>query len=251
MNIPADITVDITADFATRLAETTTILKQVADDFQPAVFASSFAAEDMVLTDLIVKNQLNISIFSIDTGRLPEQTLATLEKIKTTYQYPVSIFYPDAAEVNNYISQHGVDGFYNSVESRKACCHARKVEPLQRALAGSQAWITGQRRDQSTTRSNLNVREQDVTHHMAKFNPLADWSLDDVWYYIREHNVPYNTLHDAGYPSIGCAPCTRAVQPGEDIRAGRWWWESPEHKECGLHRMDGRQIGNNPKEQRK
>jgi phosphoadenosine phosphosulfate reductase len=135
-----------------------------------------------------------------------------------------------------------LNAFYDSVEMRKECCRIRKVEPLRRALAGKQAWLTGQRRSQSSTRAALDIQEFDEAHGLAKFNPLADWSEDDVWHYIRSNNVPYNLLHDKGYPSIGCEPCTRAIQPGEDVRAGRWWWENPESKECGLHVVDGKLI---------
>ena len=141
-----------------------------------------------------------------------------------------------------YVAAYGLNGFYDSVDLRKSCCQIRKVEPLGRALNGKRAWLTGQRRSQSTTRSELAVQEHDAAHGLEKFNPLADWSEADVWHYLRQHQVPYNALHDQGYPSIGCAPCTRAVQPGEDIRAGRWWWETPESKECGLHVVDGKLV---------
>jgi phosphoadenosine phosphosulfate reductase len=141
-----------------------------------------------------------------------------------------------------YVQQNGLNAFYDSVEMRKECCRIRKVEPLNRALAGNKAWVTGQRRSQSTTRAALDVQEDDAAHGMTKFNPLADWSEDDVWHYIRSNSVPYNPLHDKGYPSIGCEPCTRAIQPGEDVRAGRWWWENPESKECGLHVVDGKLV---------
>jgi phosphoadenosine phosphosulfate reductase len=149
---------------------------------------------------------------------------------------------PKQELVDEYVTKNGLNAFYDSVELRKGCCYVRKVEPLGRALAGNKAWITGQRRAQSTTRSDLPVQEDDTAHGMAKFNPLADWSEADVWDYIRGNNVPYNDLHDRGYPSIGCEPCTRAIQPGEDVRAGRWWWENADSKECGLHLVDGKLI---------
>jgi len=228
--------------FAERLAETKALLIRIASDFTPATFASSLAAEDMVLTDLILKNKINVTIFSLETGRLPAATLSMLERIKQTYGYQIKLFYPDPAAVANYVNSNGLNAFYDSVELRKECCHIRKVEPLGRALNGSKAWITGQRRDQSNTRAGLQIQEFDEAHGLAKFNPLADWSVDDVWHYIFQHSVPYNALHDAGYPSIGCEPCTRAVKPGEDIRAGRWWWEAPENKECGLHVVDGKLV---------
>lgn len=217
-------------------------LARVARDFSPAVFASSLAAEDMVLTDLILKANLPIGIFSLETGRLNQETLDVIGKVKAHYGYDIQLFYPQPEAVEQYVTQHGLNAFYDSVEMRRACCGIRKVEPLGRALAGKQAWVTGQRRAQSSTRAELAVQELDTAHGMTKFNPLADWSEADVWNYIRANNVPYNALHDQGFPSIGCAPCTRAVQPGEDIRAGRWWWENPDSKECGLHMVDGKLI---------
>lgn len=230
------------ADFERLLTETQSALSRIADEFSPAVFASSLGAEDMVLTDLIVKSGLPIGIFTLDTGRLHAETLAMIERIRQAYGYQITVFRPDPAAVEAYVSRHGLNAFYDSVELRKACCRIRKVEPLNRALAGNRAWITGQRRAQSGTRAELAVEENDEAHGMRKFNPLADWSEQDVWHYLRANDVPYNPLHDKGYPSIGCEPCTRAVQPGEDIRAGRWWWEAPESKECGLHLADGKLI---------
>jgi phosphoadenosine phosphosulfate reductase len=217
-------------------------LARVAAEFSPAVFASSLALEDMVLTDMILKAGLPIGIFSLDTGRLHAETLAVLDAVKAHYGHAIALYRPDPAAVEAYVGQKGLDAFYDSVELRRECCHIRKVEPLGRALAGKRAWITGQRRAQSATRADLAVQEDDRAHGMAKFNPLADWSEQDVWDYIRANNVPYNALHDQGFPSIGCAPCTRAVQPGEDVRAGRWWWENPASKECGLHLVDGKLV---------
>ena len=217
-------------------------LARIAADFSPAVFASSLAAEDMVLTDLILRNRLPIAIFSLDTGRLHGETLAVLDKVRAAYGYDIALYRPQAAAVAEYAEQNGADAFYNSVDMRRECCRIRKVEPLGRALAGKRAWITGQRPAQSATRTSLAIEEDDPAHGMSKFNPLADWSEQDVWNYIRANGVPYNALHDRGFPSIGCAPCTRAVQPGEDLRAGRWWWENPESKECGLHVVDGKLI---------
>lgn len=231
-----------TSHFAVRLANTLAILEKIANEYAPAVFASSLAAEDMVLTDLILRHKLNIKIFSLETGRLHKETLAMLDRIQETYGVEVQLFKPKVAAVEDYVRQHGVNAFYDSVEMRKECCRIRKVEPLNRALAGKKAWVTGQRRAQSATRAELAVQEDDVAHAMQKFNPLTDWSEEDVWHYIRSNNVPYNALHDKGYPSIGCEPCTRAVQPGEDVRAGRWWWENPESKECGLHVVDGKLV---------
>lgn len=221
--------------FDHRLDDTRTLLARIAQDFSPAVFASSLAAEDMVLTDLILRPKLPIRVFTLQTGRLHKETLAVLDAVREHYGVDIELYKPDPAAVEHYVNTHGLNAFYESIELRKACCHVRKVEPLNRALAGNKAWITGQRRAQSSTRNDLRVQEDDTAHSMQKFNPLADWSEDDVWHYIRTHHVPYNALHDRGYPSIGCEPCTRAIQPGEDIRAGRWWWESPDQKECGLH----------------
>ena len=230
------------SDFDARLAATKATLEEIAAEFTPAVFASSLAAEDMVLTDLILRNQLNIGIFSLETGRLHAETLGMLDVVKNTYGTAITLFKPEAAAVDAYVQQHGLNAFYDSVEMRKECCRIRKVEPLNRALAGNKSWVTGQRRAQAATRTELAVQEDDIAHGMQKFNPLADWSEEDVWHYIRSNQVPYNPLHDKGYPSIGCEPCTRAIQPGEDVRAGRWWWENPESKECGLHVVDGKLI---------
>ncbi|NEX62069.1 phosphoadenylyl-sulfate reductase [Noviherbaspirillum galbum] len=229
-------------DYDTLVAETRATLQHITDAFSPAVLASSLAAEDMVLTDLILRARLPIGIFSLETGRLHKETLGVLDSIKATYDYEVQLFKPEAAAVDAYVKQNGLNAFYDSVDMRKECCRIRKVEPLKRALDGKKAWITGQRRAQSTTRSELAVQEHDAGHGLEKFNPLADWSEADVWNYIRSNGVPYNPLHDKGYPSIGCEPCTRAIQPGEDVRAGRWWWENPESKECGLHVVDGKLV---------
>jgi len=228
--------------FAELVEKTRETLQRVAEQFTPAVFASSLAAEDMVLTDMILRDKLNIGIFTLETGRLHAETLNVLERIKETYGYDVALYRPQPEAVEEYVKLHGLNAFYESVDMRKECCRIRKVEPLNRALQGRRAWVTGQRRAQSTTRAALDVQEQDEAHDMVKFNPLVDWSEEDVWHYIRSKDVPYNQLHDRGYPSIGCEPCTRAIQPGEDVRAGRWWWENPESKECGLHVVDGKLV---------
>lgn len=230
------------SDLSTLVITTEQTLARIAADFSPAVFASSLAAEDMVLTDMILKAKLPIGIFSLETGRLHQETLAVLGKVKDRYQHEITLYRPQPEAVAQYVEQNGLNAFYNSIEMRRECCRIRKVEPLGRALAGNKAWVTGQRRAQSTTRAELHVQEEDAAHAMTKFNPLADWSEEDVWAYIRANDVPYNALHDQGYPSIGCEPCTRAVQPGEDVRAGRWWWENPDSKECGLHMVDGKLI---------
>jgi phosphoadenosine phosphosulfate reductase len=198
-------------------------------------FANSFGAEDMVLTDLILSNALPITVFSLDTGRLPAETYSLIGEVERHYGSKLEIYFPDAGAVETFVREHGINAFYDSVELRKACCGVRKMEPLRRALAGRKAWITGLRAAQSVTRSGLPVRETDTANGLEKLNPLTDWTETEVWAYIRINEVPYNALHDQFYPSIGCAPCTRAIALGEDVRAGRWWWENPETKECGLH----------------
>ncbi|THF59333.1 phosphoadenylyl-sulfate reductase [Pseudothauera rhizosphaerae] len=198
-------------------------------------FANSFGAEDMVLTDLILANRLAVEIFSLDTGRLPAETYALMGEVEQRYGTKLKVYFPDAAAVEGYVRTHGINAFYDSVELRKGCCGVRKMAPLARALAGKKAWITGLRAAQSVTRAGVAVREFDAGNKLEKLNPLADWSEAEVWAYIRLHDLPYNALHDQFYPSIGCAPCTRAIAVGEDIRAGRWWWEDPASKECGLH----------------
>lgn len=230
------------SDLNAKVEQTRAILERVAREYSPAAFASSLAAEDMVLTDMILKAGLPITIFSLETGRLHKETLDVLDQVKAHYGHDIALYRPHAEAIDAYVAQNGLNAFYDSVEMRKECCRVRKVEPLGRALAGKKAWITGQRRSQSTTRAELAVQEDDAAHGMQKFNPLADWSEQDVWDYIRTNGVPYNVLHDRGYPSIGCEPCTRAIQPGEDVRAGRWWWESADSKECGLHLVDGKLI---------
>lgn len=230
------------SDFDARLADTQATLVRIVREHSPAVFASSLAAEDMVLTDLILKAKLAIGVFTLNTDRLHAETVQMIDRIKTNYGADIAVYRPEENDVTAYVGQYGLNGFYDSIEARKECCRIRKVEPLKRALAGSKAWITGQRRAQAATRTELLVQEFDSAHGIEKFNPLADWSEEDVWLYIRSNNVPYNPLHDRGYPSIGCEPCTRAIQPGEDIRAGRWWWESADTKECGLHMVDGKLI---------
>ena len=202
-------------------------------------FANSFGAEDMVLTDLILANTLPITVFSLDTGRLPAETYSLIGEVEQRYGKKLEIYFPDAGAVETFVRSHGINAFYDSVELRKACCGVRKMEPLRRALAGRKAWITGLRAAQSVTRAGLPVRETDTANGLEKLNPLSDWTETEVWAYIRMNEVPYNALHDQFYPSIGCAPCTRAIAVGEDVRAGRWWWENPETRECGLHVKEG------------
>jgi phosphoadenosine phosphosulfate reductase len=211
------------------------VLQQAVRDFPPVCFANSLGAEDMVLTDIIARNRLDISVFSLDTGRLPQETYDLMHKIENYYDIRLKVYFPDHALVEKYIALNGVNGFYESIKARKDCCFMRKVEPLRRALSGKGAWITGMRREQAVTRGTLEISAYDPDQGLQKFNPLADWTNREVWAYIRQHDVPYNKLHDQFYPSLGCAPCTRSISPGEDIRAGRWWWEDPMSKECGLH----------------
>lgn len=199
-------------------------------------FANSFGAEDVVLHDMIAKHAPTIRVFTLDTGRLNPETYEVMESVRAKYSHiPIQVMFPKHEAVENLVREKGFFSFRDSVESRRECCAIRKVEPLKRALADAKAWMTGLRREQSVTRTDTQAFEWDEGNGILKVNPLVEWSNDDVWAYIRAHKVPYNRLHDMGFPSIGCAPCTRAVQPGEDIRAGRWWWENPEYKECGLH----------------
>jgi phosphoadenosine phosphosulfate reductase len=212
------------------------LLQAIARDHPPAVLACSFGAEDMVLVDLIARAALPIGLFTLDTGRLPAETYDLVARVRLHYGATIDVLYPDTRALEAYTTRNGFNAFYRSVSLREECCAIRKAEPLARALQGKGAWITGLRRGQGTTRTGIAIREAKAPHGLPKFNPLADWSEDDVWSYVRTHAVPYNALHDRGYRSIGCAPCTRAVQPGEDVRAGRWWWEAPDRRECGLHR---------------
>ena len=198
--------------------------------------ASSFGAEDVAVIHMLAAVSPKPRIFTLDTGRLNQETYDVMDKIREKYHVAIEVMFPKAEAVEQMVRERGLNLFYHSVENRKLCCGIRKVEPLNRALAELDAWITGLRRAQAVTRTSIPKVEVDAAHHnMIKVNPLADWSEAQVWEYIRAHGVPYNPLHDQGYPSIGCAPCTRAIKPGEDIRAGRWWWEAPEQKECGLH----------------
>ena len=212
------------------------LLNRIAAEYSPAVFANSFGAEDMVITDLIARNGVAIEIFSLDTGRLPAETYTLMQKTGEKYpSQPIRVFFPDTAATEKFVNENGINAFYESITLRKACCYARKVEPLKRALAGKRAWIPGLRAQQAATREGLPTREYDDGNGLEKFNPLSDWTEKEVWTYIKENNVPYNALHEKFYPSIGCAPCTRAISLGEDVRAGRWWWETADTKECGLH----------------
>ncbi len=205
-----------------------------------AAFASSLGAEDQVLTDMVAKHSRELAIFTLDTGRLFPETYELMQRTEERYDLMIRIYFPDASEVEAMVDGAGINLFRQSVEKRKQCCGVRKVKPLQRALSGLDAWVCGLRREQAVTRDALEVVEWDEANQLVKINPLAAWSEDEVWAYVKANDVPVNPLHEQGFLSIGCACCTRAVAPGEDVRAGRWWWEKPEHKECGLHFKDGK-----------
>ena len=235
----------MTPGLLARIEAALLLLQRVAIEYRPAAFSSSLGAEDMVLTDMIARHRFGIEIFTLDTGKLHPETLDLLDRIGTRYGKEIRVVTPVPAAVKEYVAGHGEDAFYSNVELRKRCCEIRKVEPLGRSLAGKRAWITGLRRAQSDLRTGIAVEEFDEARGLAKFNPLAEWSDADVWSYIRSQDVPCNPLHDQGYPSIGCAPCTRAVAPDEDPRAGRWWWEAEggAARECGIHfSPDGRIV---------
>lgn len=213
-------------------------LAQLARTFAgQVVFSSSLGQEDQVLTDIIFQNHLPVEIFTIDTGRLFNETYELLERTEARYGKKISVYFPEAADVESYVSSKGINAFYESADNRKQCCYIRKVKPLNRALAGKKVWITGLRADQSENRHAMPVLEWMEEKQLFKYNPLLHWSYDEVVQYLRENKVPYNRLHDQGFISIGCAPCTRAIEPGEDPRAGRWWWEQSQ-KECGLHAVN-------------
>lgn len=210
-------------------------LALIADLFPgKVVFSTSLGQEDQVITQLIASQNLPIQIFSLDTGRLFPETLELLSRTESKYKTRIKVYYPETSSVEKLVSEIGINGFYESVDNRKSCCFARKVEPLKRALAGNEIWVTGLRAEQSANRSDMRHIEWDEGNQIIKYNPLLNWTFDQMISYINEHKIPYNPLHDQGFVSIGCAPCTRAIFPGEDARAGRWWWEDSK-KECGLH----------------
>lgn len=212
-------------------------LQEVLGFFKGKIrFSSSLGAEDQVITALLASIDKQVEIFTLDTGRMFPETYDVLHRTTNRYGVSINVCFPDAGEVQEMVNSKGINLFYESIENRKLCCQVRKINPLKKALEGADAWITGLRRQQSVTRTGMRMIEWDENHQLIKVNPLIDWTDQQVWDYIHEHNVPYNKLHDQGYPSIGCQPCTRAVLEGEDIRAGRWWWELPDSKECGLHK---------------
>lgn len=212
------------------------VIAYFLDNFKNVALSSSLAAEDQVLTDILLKKDKNASIFTLDTGRLHPETYDVMDATNLKYGIKIDVFFPDNENVQKLYKTQGVNGHYESIENRKNCCNIRKIEPLKRALKDVEVWVTGLRASQSVTRTNMPLVEWDENFNVIKVNPLINWSQEDVWDYIKTNKVPYNKLHDQGFPSIGCAPCTRAIKDGEDIRAGRWWWENPEHKECGLHK---------------
>lgn len=202
---------------------------------EKVAFSSSLGLEDQVITHMIATIDKNTRIFTLDTGRVFPETYSLIYRTNDRYDINIQVFFPDYKEVEEMVNKKGINLFYESIENRKECCRIRKIEPLKRAFKGLDAWICGLRREQSVTRNDMQVVEWDANNNLVKINPLINWTEQQVWDYIKANNVPYNVLHDKGFPSIGCQPCTRAIKPGEDIRAGRWWWENPEQKECGLH----------------
>jgi phosphoadenosine phosphosulfate reductase len=220
-------------DFAEKLAHSLALLKSSAATYSPLTQASSLGAEDMVVTHLLQEAGIDCSIFVLDTGMLHAETVALVGRIEERYQRKVDVYRPVESTASAFVQTNGPDAMYKSLELRKACCHIRKMEPLERALAGKNGWLTGLRREQSSARAEVHDIEQQAER--VKINPLADWTWGDVWHYIALNAIPYNPLHDQFFPSIGCAPCTRAVTLGEDFRSGRWWWEQESAKECGLH----------------
>lgn len=215
----------------------TEVLSFFLQEFKGKIaFASSLGAEDQVLTHIIASIDPTAKIFTLDTGRLFPETYDLIERTNSRYKIKMEIYFPEAKRVEHIVKERGINLFYESVENRKLCCHIRKIEPLRRALKGMEMWIAGLRREQSQSRNTMALVEKDENNKgILKLNPLIDWTHDDVWNFIKENNIPFNKLHDKGFPSIGCQPCTRAIGPGEDIRAGRWWWEMEGKKECGLH----------------
>jgi len=224
-------------DLTAKVEQTLAILRQARKAHgDRLVYACSLGSQGMVLIDLICRHGLDIRIVTLDTGRLPQATYDLMDELRQRYDLKIDVLFPDAAEVEAMVREHGVNLFYHSVENRKRCCDVRKVRPLRRALAGMEAWITGRRRDESANRADIQAVEDDPVYGLKKYNPLLEWTEDDIWRYIRAHDVPYNKLHDQHYVSIGCECCTRAIAVGEDPRAGRWWWENEETlAECGLH----------------
>ena len=226
-----------------RAARTLEQLKGALSEFKNVCYTNSLGAESVVLTDLIWSFVPNIEVFSIDTGRLYPETFDLIERLQSRYGRKLRIYYPEASKVEDWVGKNGINGFRDGVSQRQGCCAVRKVEPFRRAIAGHGAWVTGIRRAQSAGRALAAPVAWDAEYGLHKVSPLLDWTEDEVWEYIRKKRLPYNSLHDSGFPSIGCAPCTRAVQPGDDTRSGRWWWERSGSRECGLHPRHPRPVG--------
>jgi len=213
------------------------VLSWFLNEFKGTIaLSSSLGAEDQVLTEMVTGIDKEATVFTLDTGRLFPETYDLIHRTNTRYGIKIKVFFPEASRVEEMVGEKGINLFYESIENRKLCFHIRKIEPLKRAFKGLDVWICGLRRDQSVTRHDMKLVEWDEANGLIKLNPLIEWTEKDVWDYINENKIPYNPLHDKGYPSIGCQPCTRAIMEGEDVRAGRWWWENPDTKECGLHK---------------
>ncbi len=225
----------LTLELESKAAQVREFLAAAVHRYGRVVYANSLGAEAMVLTDIICTSVPQIDIVSIDTGRLHEETYDLLAKLQRRYNNKIRVIYPDGQDVSELVTRQGINGFFDSPEARSACCNVRKVVPFQRFVGGYDAWVTGVRREQSKARAGGQVIEWDAQNGLHKISPLLDWTEEQIWAYIRARSLPFNSLHEKGYPSIGCAPCTRAIVPGEDHRAGRWWWEQPEQRECGLH----------------
>lgn len=222
-------------ELAHKVAATVAVLHGAVAQFGRVVYANSLGAEAMVLTDLIWTQVPQIDMVTIDTGRLHPESLELLARLEERYQRRMRMFFPEARAVERFVGEHGINGFYQSLENRERCCEVRKIDPFRRAIAGYAAWVTGLRKDQSPVRAASRAIALDPQYGLHKVSPLLDWTAADIWAFIGSRAVPYNPLHDRGYASIGCYPCTRALKPGESERAGRWWWESAESRECGLH----------------
>lgn len=235
MENPEIVATQLCADFENKSPQE--LLVYLLERFGNRIaLASSMGLEDQVLTDMIVRINPHARIFTIDTGRLFPETYHLIDRTNNRYDIRMEVYFPEHNSVEKYVTDNGINAFYESVDKRKACCGVRKIEPLLRAFATLDVWICGLRNQQSVTRTGVKSVEWDATNRLIKVNPLVHWTEEQMWHYIRAHNVPFNVLHERNFPSIGCQPCTRSVVPGEDIRSGRWWWENPEHKECGLHR---------------
>ncbi|MEK9771122.1 MAG: phosphoadenylyl-sulfate reductase [Nitrosomonadales bacterium] len=234
--------IDINKEMSLRVKEKTAMVTEIilnaTNTYKKIIFANSLGAEDMVLHHIINDNKFNISIITLDTGRLHNETYELHSTANKLYENKIISIFPEKKLVEDYVNSKGINDFYNSLESRKECCRIRKIEPLKEVLSKADAWITGLRSDQSITRKENKIIEKDLNFGLDKISPLLDWSENEIWSFIKINNIPYNKLHDQFYPSIGCAPCTRAISIGEDIRSGRWWWENPQHKECGLHNKE-------------